>query len=1116
MKPVGHTMILASAGSGKTHALTNRFVRLLADGARPERIAALTFTRKAAGEFFDEILKKLALAARDEAGARGLAAQLGRPELRATDFSALLQATIDAMPRLNLGTLDGFFARIVAAFPLELGLGGPGQIMEESEARIEHRAVLRQMFAPAAGRPDPAQQDFMEAFKRATFGAEEKGLAGRLDRFLKECGEVYREAPDGAAWGRPERIWPDGCAWLESAAGGAAAAASRAAAAQALAAALPWPEMTEGQRTRWETFLAAVSDWAPGAGLPDPIKYVLGNTLKVWPDVAELTFDGRKLALPPAASSALRRLAESLVGAEFGRHLEMTRGIYAILRGYESAYDEAVRRRGRLTFADLQRLLRPDRPGGRPLSRAGGSDARLFIDWRLDARIDHWLLDEFQDTSFGQWNLIDEAVQDADASRSFFYVGDVKQAIFSWRGGDARLFREIFDHYNAAAPGTISEQTLVNSWRSGPAVIAMVNRTFGDPAAWGRLFPEAAVGRWSRDWEDHRSARPAIVGRAELRHADDEAARFAATLAILQETDALARGLTVAVLVPANATATELAEYLRREGGLAAVAESDLEVGLDNPLTCALLALLRAAAYPGDTAAWTHLRMTPLGEGLRREGLDSPDALTRHLLGELAAGGFEGALAAWSRWLEPSLAPDDRFSRERARQLVAAARTFDDTGGRSVADFLAFMEHYAVRDADPGAVVRVMTIHRAKGLGFDLVILPDLEGQKLARRREGLGIRRNPDRSVDWVLHLPGAEFLHWDPVLSASVAEAEADACYERFCLLYVAMTRAKRALYVITEPVGTSKSMNFPRLLHETLGETWSEGDPRWFEADGGSVLPPPPSLPPASVAGSPAGADLPGSAAGSPVGLTPAAFPRAVRRAARRPSAEPVESLGADLLFSLFGAKARDFGAAVHRLLARVEWISAADPHPLGGSGPTLSRSNGARGEAVGGGDGRGGGAGSSGRGESGPGAPTLGTPRDREPDGTRLGEEEGPALVEARACLADPALADLWTRPPGPRSEVWRERPFEIVLDGTWVSGVFDRVVVERAESGAAIRADVYDFKTDRTESPARHAGQLDLYRRSVALLTALPPAAVSAELVYTASRRRITTPAPLPA
>ena len=185
--------------------------------------------------------------------------------------------------------------------------------------------------------------------------------------------------------------------------------------------------------------------------------------------------------------------------------------MFAVLRGYDEVYDQVVRRAGRLTFADVQRLLRPDTPdGARRLTRDAAAEARLFIDWRLDAQIDHWLLDEFQDTSFGQWsvlrNLIDEAVQDPMAARSFFYVGDVKQAIFAWREGDSRLFREIFDHYNSMAPGTITEERLDRSWRSGPAVITMVNRVFGDVAAIRGLVPPDAAVRWSGEWRAHTSA----------------------------------------------------------------------------------------------------------------------------------------------------------------------------------------------------------------------------------------------------------------------------------------------------------------------------------------------------------------------------------------------------------------------------------------------------------------------------------------------------------------------------------------------------------------------------------------------------------------------------------
>ena len=145
MKPIGHVMILASAGSGKTYRLTNRFVRLLALGARPERIVALTFTRKAAGEFFDEILNKLARAARQPAFAAQLAADIGVPRLGPPDFMKMLRDVTNEMHRLRLGTFDGFFARIARNFPLELGLAGDFEILQEHAARMERARVLRQM-----------------------------------------------------------------------------------------------------------------------------------------------------------------------------------------------------------------------------------------------------------------------------------------------------------------------------------------------------------------------------------------------------------------------------------------------------------------------------------------------------------------------------------------------------------------------------------------------------------------------------------------------------------------------------------------------------------------------------------------------------------------------------------------------------------------------------------------------------------------------------------------------------------------------------------------------------------------------------------------------------------
>ncbi len=1066
MTQIGHVMILASAGSGKTYALTNRFVRLLALGAKPERIVALTFTRKAAGEFFDEILNKLARAAAEPAYATTLAREIGVPALGAGDFLKMLRAVIDAMHRLRLGTLDGFFARIARNFPLELGLAGEFEVLQEHAVRVERGRVLQRMFQRAAGggrgELTAAQREFIEAFKRATFGADEKRLGAQLDAFLDRHQEIFLGAPAAENWGNAARIWRDGAAWL-------GAAERRETAAAALRAALAEVPLNEKQRARWEAFFAEFAVWSPGAPMGAALEYLFANALKAWPELAEVMVERKKLALTPAAREALRALLLAIFELEYARRLEMTRGIHAVLDAYESVYHDAVRRAGKLTFGDVQRLLQPD-TGAPVLSasaeaaaeRAEREEARLAIDYRLDGEIDHWLLDEFQDTSFGQWsvlrNLIDEAVQDPTGARSFFYVGDVKQAIYTWREGDPRLFREIFDRYNATQPGTIAEEHLVRSWRSGPAVIAAVNRVFGDAAVLGELFPGEATRRWNAEWRAHESAKSQLNGYAALLHGEDEAARFAVALGVLQEIEPLERGLSCAVLVQDNATAARLADYLRQEGGLPALAEADLHVGVDNPFGAALLALAKAAAHPGDTLAQEHVRMTPLGALLEADGLAVPEALTRRVLGEIHAEGFERALGGWVRRLLAAVADDDAFTRERARQFLAAARRFDATGSRDVAEFVAFMERHTVRESEAAAVVRVMTIHKSKGLGFDVVVLPDLEGIRIDCRRDGLAVQKTAEREVEWVLDLPAKVFHEVDPVLAEHVRGAEAEACYESLSLLYVAMTRAKRGLYVVTKAPGTSKSRNYPKLLAETLGEetqpvrvggrefagAFAEGDPEWHRGvERGRVK---------------KGEEKKETADGARV----SDVGRVRRLVGRRPSAGKAAELAGAQLFSLQRSGAADFGIAVHRLLAEVEW----------GTDVEVAR-------------------------------------RAAEWRARGVAAE---VREEALAVLRENALAAVWRKPADAAAEVWRERAFEVVIDGVWITGVFDRVVVERAVGGRAARATVVDFKTDRATDAelaavvARHAAQLNLYRRVAAVLTGLPRERVEAQLVFTRGRR----------
>ncbi|MDB6167999.1 MAG: UvrD/REP helicase [Verrucomicrobia bacterium] len=1061
MNSIGHRMILASAGSGKTYALTNRFVRLLAGGAQPERIVALTFTRKAAGEFFDEILNKLARAAREPQYAAKLAADIEVPGLGVPDFLRLLRLVVEAMHRLRLGTFDGFFARIARNFPFELGLAGEFEVLQDYAARRERARVLRRMFARTGGLDD-AQKEFIEAFKRATFGTDEKRLGVQLDRFIDEHQEAFLASPESDRWGNPARIWPQGAGWFDRRGKLEGDVAE-------LRGLLARRELTDGQLARWQLFFAALPEWSAGAPLAPPLRYILENALDAWEGIrsggADLMLDRKKFHLGGAECAALARIVGHVVGAELHRRLEITRGIHSVLRGYENVYHDSVRRDGKLTFSDVQRLLLPGRDGSLALSREAGDDSRLFIDFRLDAEIDHWLLDEFQDTSFGQWsvirNLIDEAVQDPTGGRSFFYVGDVKQAIFAWREGDPRLFREIYNHYNAAHPGVITEEHLVKSWRSGPPVVAMVNAVFGNAGVVRDLFPGAAAESWNTEWRDHESAQPQLGGQAALLHAPDEAGRFAIALRLLHEIEPLERGLSCALLVQKNETAARLADYLRREGGLPAVAESDLHVCTDNPVGAAMLALMKAAAYPGDSLAREHVLMTPLGKALSGEGFVDRETWTRGILAQVHTDGFERTVTAWWRRLEPALDAADIFSRSRARQFSSAAALFDATGSREIAEFIEFMERHTVRDTDTAAVLRVMTVHKAKGLGFDLVILPDLEGVRLDSRRAGLAVQKAGDRSVDWILDLPNRLFFAQDEVLAAHVSGAEADACYESLSLLYVAMTRAKRAMYLITKPPGKSKSRNFPKLLAETLGEeevgirvgkqelsgAFGSGDPDWHaRLEKPAEIP----RPPVEI-----------------VPMDPATAPTTRRLPSLRPSAGKDAVLPGAQIFSLERNGAAEFGTLVHALLAGVEWLE-------GGLAEGLAQAWAAFGVA---------------------------------------GEE-------ASGCVRAADLAPVWKRPDAPKAEVWRERAFEIVLDGTWVTGVFDRVVVWRDSSGCAIRAQVFDYKTDRVSAEPdlaalakRHSAQLDLYRRVAAVLAGLDPSKVECELVLTRLRRKIPIPHP---
>jgi ATP-dependent helicase/nuclease subunit A len=1098
---IPNEMILASAGSGKTWQLTNRFIALMAQQllagqeVTPERIVAVTFTRKAAGEFFDSILVKLAKAASDPKFAKTLMGDETidpevvndplRPimsELTPDHFRTLLRVFISRMPRLFLGTLDSFFSAILRSFPAEFGLAGDFEILSDHQGSIERERVYRSVFQRTLpglkSRTEgiAAQKDFLEAFRRATFGKEESSIRAVLDQFVENQHGILLHAARQELWGDAKSIWPKGCHWLGSTIKLDEEFAR-------LFACFESEAVNEKAREFWDEFREQAVAHIPGGSLPARVKFFVGKALECWQDIESknctLTVNRQKQKLEGRTCDAFKAIMTHIVGAEITVRLERTQGAWQVLNLFEQSWSQQVRRRGRLTFQDMELILAghefaKDLP--RPmLSQVPGDEERLRIDYRLDARYDHWLLDEFQDTNYTQWsvieNLIDEAVQDTSDERTLFQVGDVKQAIYAWRGGDTRLFDDVATRYNSGAEQRIQKRPLNVSWRSGHDVIDMVNRIFGDAAALAEMkLPTETQKRWP--WQNHQVAgiHDKLPGYAALLNPQpedgekvQESDRFKLISGLLEEIQPVALGLSCAILVQENRTGRALVDYLRAHSPsrIPVMCESEIAIATDNPVTLSLLSILKCAAHPGDTMAWQHLRMTPF-----RTVFDAAEMnigkLAAEVLRQVFDDGFEATLRHWQHEVVKSVVNLDTFSHRRVEDLALAARIFDQGGSRNIDEFLAYAEGYTVREPDTHNAVQVMTIHKSKGLTFDCVILADLEGNSMTTVRRGIGVKHGEKRHVQWVFDLPSSDIVKADPVLGEYREEREAEAAYEELCKFYVALTRAKHANYLIAEPrKESSKSNNFIKLLHLTLGDekepvpthfgdvpadivhesTTKATDRRWFE----NVK--------AKPAEEPTSTEI--------ISVTSEGRFRPQRRT---PSGSETSVVTAKQLFSRGGRFARSYGTLVHALFEQIEWHDEMDV-------ATLERL-------------------------------WAAVPCADESVRTR-------ALEEVRRCLEAPAARAILSRP-SPQAECWREKRFEILLKGEWLSGTFDRVMIEPD------RATILDFKTDKVETDeaftARVEGytpQLETYREVLSRMTGLPQTAIHCRLLFTHRREVVT-------
>ncbi|MBU6298260.1 MAG: double-strand break repair helicase AddA [Alphaproteobacteria bacterium] len=839
--------VAANAGAGKTHTLANRVTRLLLAGVRPERILCLTYTKAAAaemaGRLFDQLGKWSMLPDKDltEKIAEVGAEASNKNELRKA--RRLFADALETPGGLKIQTIHSFCQYVLMRFPLEAGVPASFRVLDDRTAR-DLRAEARAKVLERAGSGDAPTaaalaflvthlSDFkLEQILDAALGADRN----RLDAFLgkDDWSALLRDA-HGAAPGdseekiateftqslqRDEATLRDSIVWLAS--GGKTDGERAAALTEALQA-----------KDALARFGAAFEALLTKEGAP------------------RKTLATKKLAeARPDLLAYLRSLGGRLIAFENRRravHAAMlAEAALTIVDAVRDVYTKEKRARGVLDYDDLIAKTH------RLLQKSGAA----WVLFKLDEGIDHILIDEAQDTSALQWDIIQTLTDEffagegiaRETPRTLFAVGDEKQSIFSFQGADPAQFdvrRRFFEKRAKDAGRAFSYEYLQTSRRSAPEILKFVDAVFADPAACDGLTSGGLK-------IEHKALRTELKGRVEfwpalkpsdasdsdpwdLRPVDLERDDSPLVKLADQIADQIKDWLAQRVCLPGHQAPIQPGgimillprrepfggEIIRRlkERGVP-VAGADRIKLTEQIAVMDLIALGRFALLPEDDLNLAALLRSPL-IGLNEEELfalaygregtlwreverrheELPSFKAAHtFLAEARARAdfappfefFAQSLIDGRKKMLKRLGPETNDSID---ELLSLALVYENSNTASLEGFLHWVERGAAevkRDMERGRnEVRVMTVHGAKGLEADIVILPDTTS--LPDNSASKGHFLYTDDGV--LFPLPDAAAPQ--KVLAAKQA-ALAETLKEHRRLLYVALTRAKERLYI------------------------------------------------------------------------------------------------------------------------------------------------------------------------------------------------------------------------------------------------------------------------------------------------------------------------------
>jgi ATP-dependent exoDNAse (exonuclease V) beta subunit len=833
-------IVQAPAGSGKTELLIQRYLALLVTVEQPEQIIAITFTRKAAAEMRARILRALRSASARETVAEAHRLQTRELAIAVLERSQRLAWDLMSQPqRLRIDTLDALNAWLAQRLPVLAG-GVSGATVVEN-ARELYVQATRRVLEELGNSGDPGERlqpllqrldnrfDRLESLLAELLPRREQWLhymAVGSDADLRhnlECAlqNLIEEQLDRFAACLPDTACSELIALLRHAAETAtnpelcaALSAWRESddmpppTADNLAAWRALPELLLTKSGGWRKQLRADSGFgADHAEQKNRLRDLI-STLQEEPVVRESLVSIRSLPAPRYDDAQWQILADLRV----------------VLRYLTAELRVVFAERNSVDFVELALAAQ---------SALGESEAPSELLLALDYRIQHILVDEFQDTSHTQLRLLElltSGWQQGDG-RTLFLVGDPMQSIYRFRNADMSLFLKT----KAQGIGDVQCQslTLTRNFRSAPAVIDWVNTTFPN------IFPEHdEVGAGAARFHPCESVRSESADTHVQFHAlrgTDPQIEIDRVIEILEEERRHHPDGSVAILVQSRSHLAGLHEQLRaRQITVHAV---ELEPPKSRQLVQDLLGLTRALTHFADRIAWLSVLRAPwcgmnwsdlhalvasdseqplwvlMNDSQRVDSLSENGRLRlEHCRKTLQAALDCRAQQTLSRWIERTwVTLGGPACLESAEELAQADRFFaslaevehrcDLDDPPSLESFFSDPRGQGEAPAETG--VEIMTIHRAKGLEFDSVLLLGLS--RVPRPEQGKGLywlERVAGNGQEDLLLAPLTASANEPDVLADYLKRADRERDYaERARLMYVATTRARNRLNLVAQ---------------------------------------------------------------------------------------------------------------------------------------------------------------------------------------------------------------------------------------------------------------------------------------------------------------------------